>query len=119
VLPPSAPEPPVVSEVHGTDCTVTYLPPSDDGGAPVTGYILERRTPASRKKWIRVNNTPVTDLQYTIAGLKPAREYEFRVAALNTEGEGEFSQNLLKIMTAEKADTPGLTEISNYMLPVM
>jgi len=59
---PFRPEPPVASEVHATSCTVTYQPPSDDGGAPVTGYVLERCTPGPDSKWITVNHTPVVQL---------------------------------------------------------
>ena len=108
---PNAPEPPVVSEIHATSCTVIYQPPRDDGGAPVTGYILERHTPGPDSKWIRVNDTPVTDLQYTIDNLTPATEYEFRVAAVNREGMSDFSLMSPKIMTVETPDRPGLPEV--------
>jgi len=111
VFNPSAPNPPVVSEVHATSCTVTYQPPQDDGGAPVTGYILERRTPGPDSKWIRLNDTPVTDLHYTIDSLTPATEYEFRVAAVNKEARGEFSQMSFRIMTVERPDKPGRPEV--------
>jgi len=90
VLPPDAPKPPVVTEVHATSCTVTYQPPERDGGAPLS-YILERRTPGPYSKWIRVNYTPVTELHYTIDNLSPATKYEFRVAAVNKKNSGNFS----------------------------
>jgi len=108
---PDAPEPPVVSEIHTTSCTVTYKPPQHDGGAPVAGYILERRTPGPDNEWIRVNDTPVTDLQYTIDNLTPATEYEFRVAARNKKGISDFSLMLPKILTVEKPDKPGRPEV--------
>lgn len=109
--PPSAPDPPVVSEVHATSCTVTYKPPQRDGGAPVAGYILERRTPGPDSEWIRVNDTPVTDLQYTIDNLTPATEYKFRVSAVNKGGISDFSLMSPKILTAEKPDKPGCPEV--------
>ena len=99
-----------MSEVHATSCTVTYQPPSDDGGAPVTGYVLERCTPGPDSKWIRVNDTPVPDLQYIIGNLTPATEYEFRVAAVNKKREGNFSLMSPKVVTAEKPDKPGRPE---------
>jgi len=108
---PNAPEPPVVSEIHATSCTVIYQPPRDDGGAPVTGYILERRTPGPDSKWIRVNDTPVTDLHYTIDNLTPATEYEFRVAAVNKKRRSMFSVMSWKVLTVEKPDRPGLPEV--------
>ena len=97
---PSAPEPPVVTEVSTTSCTVTYLPPRDDGGAPVTGYRLERHTPGPDSEWIRVNDTPVTELHYTIDNLTPATEYKFRVAAENMRGPSDFSPKSHRTKTA-------------------
>jgi len=108
---PDAPEPPVVTEIHATSCIVTYQPPRDDHGAPVTGYTLEHRTPGPDSKWIRVNDTPVTDLQYTIDNLTPATEYEFHVAAKNKEGMSNFSHISPKIVTIETPDKPGLPEV--------
>jgi len=108
---PSAPEPPVVSEVHATSCTVTYQPPRHDGGAPVTGYMLERRTPGPDSRWIRVNDSPITDLQYTVDNLTPATQYEFHVAAVNKEGIGVFSLMSPVIETVEKPGRPDCPEV--------
>jgi len=108
---PDVPEPPVVSEVHATSCTVTYQPPEYDGGAPLTGYILERRTPGPDRRWIRVNDSPVTDLQYTVDNLTPATQYEFHVAAVNKTGTGEFSVMSPMIVTVEKPGRPGCPEV--------
>jgi len=108
---PSAPEPPVVTEVRTTSCTVTYQPPRDDGGAPVS-YILERRTPGPDSEWIRVNDTPVTDLHYTIDNLTPATQYEFHVAAVNKRREGYFSLVSLSAITpVSTPDKPGRPEV--------
>jgi len=96
---PSAPVPLGVTEVRATSCTVSYLPPPWDGGAPVTGYILERRTPGPDSEWIRVNDTPVTDLHYTIDNLTPDTEYEFHVAAVNKRWMSDFSVELLTAVT--------------------
>ena len=111
MLPPSEPEPPVVTEVRSTSCTVTYQPPRRDNGAPVTGYILERRTAGPDSEWIRVNDTPVTELRYTIDNLTIDTEYEFRVAAVNKEGEGDFSLVSARIMTLVRPDKPGRPEV--------
>jgi len=99
-----------VSEVHSTNCTVSYQPPQRDGGAPVS-YILERRTPGPDSEWIRVNDTPVTDLQYTVDNLTFTTEYQFRVAAVNKEGMSRFSLMSPKIETVEKPDKPGLPKV--------
>jgi len=108
---PDAPAPPVVTEVCSTSCTVTYQPPRDDGGAPVTGYILERRTPGPDREWIIVNSTPVADLHYTIDNLTPDTEYEFCVAATNKSEVGYFSSASWRILTVVIPDKPGQPEV--------
>ena len=77
----------------------------------MTGYILERRTPGPDSRWIRINDIPVTDLQYTIDNLTPATEYEFHVAAVNKKGMSDFSAISVKIETLETPDRPGLPEV--------
>lgn len=107
---PSAPDRPDVTEVHATGCTVKYQPPQDDGGAPVTGYVLEYCTPYE-PEWIRVNDSPVNVLQFTIVNLTPATDYEFRVAAVNYKGMSEFSPASRTICTVEKPGKPGRPEV--------
>ena len=77
----------------------------------MTGYILERRTPGRGSEWIRVNDSPITDLQYTVDNLTPAIQHEFRVAAVNKEGTGEFSLMCPVIVTVEKPGRPGCPEV--------
>jgi len=109
---PSAPDRPDVTEVHVTSCTVTYQPPQRDGGAPVTGYVLERRTPSEPDgDWVKVNETPVTDLQFTVDSLTPAMWYTFRVAAVNCKGMSNFSPESDEIETVEKPGKPGRPEV--------
>jgi len=109
---PSVPEPPVVSEVHATSCTVKYQPPRYNGGARCR-YILERRTPGPDSEWIRVSDSPITDLQYTVDNLTPATQYEFRVAAVNKKGTGEFSpmSSVIVTVAVQKPDRPGCPKV--------
>ena len=109
---PEAPEQPVVSEVRTTSCTVSYQPPRRDGGTPVTGYILARRTAGPDSEWIRVNDSPVTDVQYTIDNLTPATQYEFRIAAVNKKGMSDFSQISAMTTTVEQLENPGFAQIN-------
>ena len=108
---PGAPEAPIVKDIRTTCCTLTYQPPSDDGDAAVTGYILQRRTPGPESKWIGIYDTPVTDLQYTVNGLTPDTQYEFRVAAVNKRGVGSFSWISRRIVTVEVPSKPGCPEL--------
>ncbi len=44
--------------------------------------------------FFRVNREPVSGVEYTIPNLVDGKEYEFRVAAVNKAGPGEFGINL-------------------------
>jgi len=85
---PDTPEPPGVSEVNATSCTLT-CPRPDKRGAPVTSYVLEHiHGGTSDTKSIPVSDT---DLQYTFVGLTPDIKHQFRVAAVNKKGQSKFS----------------------------
>ena len=79
-----------VHDVLSSRCTVIYLPPDNDGGAAVTGYLLERRSPGL--EWIRFNDTPITGLKHVVDNLASLTEYQFRVAAVNKFGISSFSE---------------------------
>ena len=102
---PGPPEAVAVSEVFSTSCTVTYQPPLSDGGSPVTGYHVERQTPGSR--WIRVNKEPIPELSCPVTDLLEGNDYEFRVAAENKAGIGEFSAVTPKITAKNPWEKPG------------
>jgi hypothetical protein len=42
-----------------------------------------------------VNREPVSGIEYTVPNLVDGKEYEFRVAAVNKAGPGEFGKNFL------------------------
>jgi len=102
---PGPPEAVSVSDVLSTSCAVTYQPPLSDGGSPVTGYHVERQTPGSR--WIRVNKEAVPDLSCPVTDLLEGNEYEFRVAAENKAGLGEYSAATPRITAKNPWDKPG------------
>ena len=60
-----------------------------DGGSPVTGYQLERR-PANSSRWLKINAGPIKDTTYHCVDLVEGTVYEFRVAAENRVGLGQF-----------------------------
>lgn len=75
-----------VSEVTKMSCHLSWTPPENDGGSPVTHYILEKRE-ADRKTWATViGDTKKTS--FKVANLVPGTEYFFRVTAVNEYGSG-------------------------------
>lgn len=91
VSPPGAPGKPLVIKMHKDNCTIKYKAPSDDGGARIIGYYVEKRD-VSDGKWILLNkDDPETGLEYTANNLIEGSQIQFRVYAVNAGGRGPAS----------------------------
>lgn len=89
--PPEPPSnPPEVLDVTKSSVSLSWSRPKDDGGSRVTGYYIERKE-TSTDKWVRHNKTQITTTMYTVTGLVPDAEYQFRVIAQNDVGLSETS----------------------------
>ena len=66
-----------------------WKPPKDDGGCPVTGYILERQQ-VGRNKWTGLGEVPGGNPSYRDSDVDPGRRYCYRIRAKNSEGVSEF-----------------------------
>lgn len=88
---PGVPECLEVSGVSRDAMTISWEEPERDGGATITGYVLERKSRRSRK-WTKATDELITGTQYRIRGLKEGHEYMFRVAAVNAAGQGQFTE---------------------------
>ena len=82
--------------------TLAWKPPSNDGGSPVTGYILQA-APAGSKDFTNVGKVDGNILQYEVKGLKDGKEYIFKLRAENEAGSSKNSAQLEKPV---KAATP-------------
>ena len=65
---------------------VTWSEPEDDGGAPVSGYVIERRD-VTQDEWVESAQTE--ELCATLTQLVENHEYLFRVFAKNQYGLSE------------------------------
>lgn len=73
-----------VKATAGEECaTVTFLPPADNGGSPITGYLIK-----SEPESITVSGT---DTSITVRGLTNGTAYTFTVSAMNVAGYGQES----------------------------
>lgn len=70
--------------------SISWQPPSDDGGAEITNYVVEYRADGAFK-WVRANKETVAALSYKVTGLKKDTVYEFRISAENKAGTGPAS----------------------------
>uniref|UniRef100_A0A915DDF3 Twitchin n=1 Tax=Ditylenchus dipsaci TaxID=166011 RepID=A0A915DDF3_9BILA len=84
---PSKPRGPLeVSNVTEEGCDLSWKPPEDDGGEPIDHYVVEKMD-AETGKWVPC--ATVKDCNASVKGLKKGQNYQFRVKAVNKEGESE------------------------------
>lgn len=111
VEPPGAPEPPRVGKITKNSAEVHWTRPTRDGGAPIDGYIVEKKK-LGDNDWTRVNDKPVKDTSLVVEKLGEKEEYEFRVIAVNSAGEGEPSRPSDLVCIQEQPGRPVL-DLSN------
>ena len=86
---------------------LSWSAPSNTGGNPVTGYLIEV-SDDGRVTWdTLVANTGSAATSYEHTGLSPNRAYTYQVSAITSEGTGPPS-NLASAATAPPAGVPGM-----------
>ena len=90
-----------------TQLLLTWTRPSSDGGRAVTGYRIEVSANRTGGWTALVANTRTTGTSYTHIGLAPATTRYYRVAAINAEGAGSYSNVATGRTNAGPPDAPG------------
>jgi titin len=104
VQPPSAPVIGTPTPSAGA-VRVAWSPPTDDGGAPVTGY----RVSAYRSTTlVGVTTAPATARSATVPGLANGTAYTFTVAAVNEAGVGQISARSAAVTPRTVAGRPAI-----------
>uniref|UniRef100_A0A3P9LKY1 Fibronectin type-III domain-containing protein n=1 Tax=Oryzias latipes TaxID=8090 RepID=A0A3P9LKY1_ORYLA len=87
---PHSPKNVEVSEIKKDSMVLNWETPSETGGSPIIGYIIEKHDKEG-VRWTRCNRQTVIGLTFKVTGLLESHIYEFRVAAENAVGIGEPS----------------------------
>ncbi|XP_037830732.1 receptor-type tyrosine-protein phosphatase delta isoform X16 [Kryptolebias marmoratus] len=107
---PKAPGIPVVTERTATSITLTW----DSGNPePVSYYVIQHRPKGSEDPYKEIDGIATT--RYSVGGLSPYSHYDFRVAAVNTIGQGP-SSDVVEARTAEQAPSSPPRQVIGRML---
>ena len=97
---PGAPEKLETTDLEKRAVGLKWRPPHNDGGNPVVGYVIEYRMEGAFK-WISTADEKIKELRYKVTGLRENNLYEFRVAAINAAGAGDFCSYNMPICVRE------------------
>jgi len=113
---PSAPPgTPNVSKVTPTSCHLDWDSPTDDGGSPVTCYIVDKLISGSEsdggREWQMVGRSYVRHM--IVWNLVAGHQYQFRVAAENMFGKSVAGDESEVVIASGSSDHDGSIEM-NY-----
>jgi hypothetical protein len=91
---------PEVKKVGKNYIELAWTTPTNDGGAKITGYIVEKK-PVGSDQWTKATPFTVLDNNVIISDLPENGEFEFRVKAVNKAGEGEPSSSTGRVKITE------------------
>jgi hypothetical protein len=91
---------PEVKKVGKNHVELAWTPPTNDGGAKITGYIVEKK-PVGSDQWTKATPYNIVDNNVMISDLPANGEMEFRVKAINKAGEGEPSSSTGRVKITE------------------
>lgn len=94
---PDAPGKPAITDWDKDHVDLEWTPPKNDGGSPITGYIIQKKEKGS-PYWINAVNVPARKNAATVPDLIEGQEYEFRVIATNNAGQSEPSERSDMVM---------------------
>ncbi|XP_071072833.1 receptor-type tyrosine-protein phosphatase delta isoform X10 [Dasypus novemcinctus] len=107
---PKPPGTPVVTESTATSITLTW----DSGNPePVSYYIIQHKPKNTEEPYKEIDGVATT--RYSVAGLSPYSDYEFRVVAVNNIGRGPPSEPVLT-QTSEQAPSSAPRDVQARML---
>ena len=96
---PGAPGAPSIVETKRRAVTLKWSTPREDGGTPLTSYVVQYR-PEGAYKWI-TSTEDTTSARHEVTGLEENITYDFRVAGKNKMGVGKFAECAMAVQARE------------------
>lgn len=85
---PSVPRGPLnISDVTGSSAALTWKLADQDGGSPITGYLIEAST--DNENWNKLGTVDKLSNKYKAQNLEDGKDYTFRVSAVNKVGPSQ------------------------------
>ncbi|XP_031714776.1 myosin-binding protein C, slow-type isoform X5 [Anarrhichthys ocellatus] len=88
---PDPPDAPLVPQVGGDWCSMTWDPPKYDGSSPILGYFIERKKKQS-SRWMRLNFDLIKETASEPKKMIEGVPYEVRIFAVNAIGVSKPSE---------------------------
>lgn len=112
---PGPPQGPLTAfDITPDTCSLSWKPPLDDGGSPITNYVVEKMDIGG--DWVKVSSF-VRSCHYDVMGLEPNHKYYFRVRAENQYGVGEplsMDEPVLAKYPFTVPDPPGQPKVIDW-----
>ncbi|XP_061674831.1 LOW QUALITY PROTEIN: titin-like [Syngnathoides biaculeatus] len=102
---PSPPSVPRITDTHADSISLAWSRPVEDGGADVLGYILEMQE-VGKEEWTKAHEKTLRTSEHMVTGLCSGKKYCFRVAGININGTGDFSERCTETEPVERIETP-------------
>jgi len=103
------PQPPTGLTATGAllKINLSWNPPSNDGGSPITGYMIEKSTDNGNTWFTIQSNTGSTAATYSDSNVVPLVTYTYRVSSINSAGISNPSNTASATTTS--SSTNGIT----------
>ncbi len=113
MMAPGMPMSVMAAATSDTEIKVTWAAPESDGNSAITGYMVQSASMMAdgmMSEWMDVDPAHMgMDMMYMPMGLMPETTYYYRVAAMNAEGMGDYSDGMAMATTEM---TPAETELT-------
>ena len=94
-VPSSPPHSIIITSTDPASLKVSWQPPMESLNVPITGYVIQYIKDGSQDMIKDIKN--INGTTHTLSGLVPYTKYSVKVAAINGDRTGPFSEPMVEI----------------------